>query len=523
MKKISFLLFCSFLALTLSAQTTVSLVVSGDGKTKSEATAVALRSAIEQAFGTFVSANSTILNDDLVKDEIATVSSGNIESYDELSSFDINGKWEVSLKAVVSINKLVNYVKGKGAETEFAGQTFAMQMRMRALNKENEKKALTDLIRIVNDLTCNYSLYDYTLNQKEPQYVDGDLYSIPIDVTASRNDNFDNVESIVLKTFQSLALSEAEIAAYTANNYPTCKCKPLGVMGGRDVFCLRSEENFLRTVEELITRNLIINLHCFQLARVGSGNDYLSFFKCFDREIKVITNPYKFSFSPIIPQNVLYNTVGFKVIPDLSLRNPTAECVDLGLSVNWATLNVGASPIYPRGEFFAWGETEPKSNYSWSTYKWCNGSDDKLTKYNTNSSRGTVDNNTVLDPEDDAAHVTWGGSWRMPTDAEWDELIDNCTWTWTTDYNGTGVKGRIVTSNMPGYTDKYIFLPAAGYLIYDRLESEGLFGYFWSSSLYLYGPDSAGDVSFYFSDRVRRVSNEYRYHGQSVRPVCPKN
>ncbi len=105
------------------------------------------------------------------------------------------------------------------------------------------------------------------------------------------------------------------------------------------------------------------------------------------------------------------------------------DYVDLGLpsGLIWATCNVGAAKPEDYGDYFAWGETEPKDDYWWSTYKWCNGDWDKLTKYCTDSyywdssSSSSMDNKTVLDPEDDAAHVNWGGSWRMPTDEEWTE------------------------------------------------------------------------------------------------------
>ena len=88
------------------------------------------------------------------------------------------------------------------------------------------------------------------------------------------------------------------------------------------------------------------------------------------------------------------------------------EYVDLGLpsGTKWATCNVGASSPEDYGEYYAWGETETKSTYDWRTYKWCKGSNDTMTKYCTSSSSGTVDNKTVLDPEDDVAHVKWGGS-----------------------------------------------------------------------------------------------------------------
>ena len=197
-------------------------------------------------------------------------------------------------------------------------------------------------------------------------------------------------------------------------------------------------------------------------------------------------------------------------------RPPLPEslaAIDLGLpsGLKWATMNVGASKPEEYGDYFAWGETEPKSNYSWSTYKWCNGSYNSLTKYNTSSSYGTVDNKTVLDPEDDAAHVNWGGSWRMPTDEEWTELIDNCTWTWTTE---NGVNGRLVTSNTNGNS---IFLPAAGYRNGTYLFLAGSDGYYWSSSLNPGGPYGAYNVYFGSGD-VGRYGGS-RYYGQSVRPV----
>ncbi len=186
------------------------------------------------------------------------------------------------------------------------------------------------------------------------------------------------------------------------------------------------------------------------------------------------------------------------------------EYVDLGLSVKWATCNVGATTPEGYGNYFAWGETEPKTTYSWSTYKWCNGSYDTQTKYCTSSSYGTVDNKTVLDLADDAARANWGGAWRMPTDEEWTELRENCTWTWTTlnSVNGYEVKGSNGNS---------IFLPAAGYRYDGDLSSAGNFGYYWSRSLNPDNPGSAWSVGFY-SDYVGRYSSS-RYGGLSVRPV----
>ncbi len=154
------------------------------------------------------------------------------------------------------------------------------------------------------------------------------------------------------------------------------------------------------------------------------------------------------------------------------------DYVDLGLpsGLKWATCNVGATRPEEFGDYFAWGEIEPKKNYSWSTYKYCKGTDKTLTKYCTNSSYGIVDNMRNLESADDVAHARWGGSWRMPTSKELDELENECTWTWIMQ---NGVKGRKVT----GPNGNSIFLPAAGSRYNSELCDVGIYGNYWSSSL----------------------------------------
>ena len=203
----------------------------------------------------------------------------------------------------------------------------------------------------------------------------------------------------------------------------------------------------------------------------------------------------------------------------ITVTPPEPEYVDLGLSVKWATFNVGATKPEEYGDYFAWGETETNSNYSWDNYKLCNGDYSTLTKYCRESrygNNGITDTKTTLDMEDDVAHVKWGGSWRMPTKAEQDELCTNCTWTWT---SLNGVNGYLVTSNKTGYTDRSIFLPAAGYRDDTDLNNVGSYGYYWSSSLGPYDSLCAYDIGF--NSYNGAVSYNYRYDGQSVRPVCP--
>ena len=194
------------------------------------------------------------------------------------------------------------------------------------------------------------------------------------------------------------------------------------------------------------------------------------------------------------------------------------QAVDLGLpsGIKWASCNVGAEKPEDCGNYYAWGEVFLKEDYSLATYKYANGNGNKFTKYCNNASygdNGFTDNKTTLEPEDDVAHVNWGGSWRMPTNTEWQELQDNCTWTWTTQ---NGINGYRVTSKT---NSNSIFLPAAGYRLGTSLSTVGYGGYYWSSSLIEDNPSNAWYLDFY-SDYVYG-SNVIRYVGQSVRPVCP--
>ena len=193
--------------------------------------------------------------------------------------------------------------------------------------------------------------------------------------------------------------------------------------------------------------------------------------------------------------------------------------VDLGLSVLWASSNLGDSGLCRspgvNGSYYAWGETASKLNYAWSTYKWGTSENGPFSRYNTISSYGTVDNRTTLLAEDDVAHAKLGGAWRMPTEAEFTELLNNCTKVWTT-YNGT--KGYKFTSNKTGYTWKWIFLPAAGYREGTSLSLVGSAGLYWSSSLLYSYPGSAYIMDF-DSDLDADTHYTFRYWGFSVRPV----
>ena len=194
--------------------------------------------------------------------------------------------------------------------------------------------------------------------------------------------------------------------------------------------------------------------------------------------------------------------------------------VDLGLSIGllWATCNVGASKPEGYGNYYAWGETtgydDGKTTFDWSTYTLCNGSSSTMTKYCPDSDYGTVDNIATLELADDAANANWGGDWRMPTSAECQELVENCSSEWVTDYNGTGVAGRLFTSNNNGNT---LFLPAAGDRYDASLHFAGTNGYYWSSSLYSDDQNRARLLDFGSGYVYTYYGN--RYDGLSVRAV----
>ena len=204
------------------------------------------------------------------------------------------------------------------------------------------------------------------------------------------------------------------------------------------------------------------------------------------------------------------------VDPDPDPVDPTAGWVDLGLpsGLLWAECNLGAAKPEEYGDYYAWGETAPKEVYTWSTYKYCTvdaeGTLATLTKYNTSSDYGTVDNQTTLHAPDDAATAKLGNGARTPTRQEWEELIANTTSEWTT---MNGVNGRKFTAS----NGKSLFLPAAGC----RRGSELSFaerGYYWLSSLQTSAPERANDAYFYPGDEL----GEGRFNrcvGMPVRPV----
>ena len=202
--------------------------------------------------------------------------------------------------------------------------------------------------------------------------------------------------------------------------------------------------------------------------------------------------------------------------PDEPVSPPDEHAwVDLGLPSGtlWATCNVGAEAPEDYGDYFAWGETEPKDYFAdWGTYKWSRGRG-KMTKYCTDSHYGYdgfVDNKTELDPEDDAAYVNWGPMWRMPTKEQHDELRTTCTWTWTTQ---NGVNGALFS----GPNGNTLFLPAAGSR-WLTLDHGGSSVSYWLRTLSPFHDNEAYDMS-YDSESLGGSGTCYRNAGLTVRAV----
>ena len=232
------------------------------------------------------------------------------------------------------------------------------------------------------------------------------------------------------------------------------------------------------------------------------------------------------------------------------VEQPAIATVDLGLPSGnlWATCNVGAVNQWNYGDYYAWGETQTKDNFSWVTYKYCEEKyyedDDKidlyLTKYSNDADYGTVDNKITLESSDDVATAVFGAAYSIPTLADWKELAEECYWVWTADYNNHGVRGYIVyrakadadkgakvykddtPSASYSNSDAHIFLPAAGYRDLASLYNAGSNGNYWSASLYTSTSTSFPRIARYCGFGSSNVNPSYDYgrcYGFSVRPV----
>lgn len=185
--------------------TTVTLVTTGTGSTKEDAIKNALRTALEQTYGAFVSSNTQMINEELVKDEIVSISTGNVVKYEELSFIDTTPK-QVTVKAVISVSKLINYARNKGMSTELAGNTFAMNVKLEELNKQNRKKVLENLLEVTREMGLN--LFDYKIQVGNPSKMDNEEVEVPVTIFVNANQNTISYFDIFHNTLSNVLSSQ---------------------------------------------------------------------------------------------------------------------------------------------------------------------------------------------------------------------------------------------------------------------------------------------------------------------------
>jgi hypothetical protein len=298
MKKTFIILFALFTSITFAQETKeVTLTVIGQGKTKDVAKYSALRNALEKAFGTFISSNTTIFKDELVKDEIVSVSSGNIQNFEILSETQMpDGTFTSIVKATVSVGKLISFCESKGITVEFKGGLFAANIKLKELNKKNEIQVFKDLNKIICSLLKN--LYDYSVEVGEPSAYSGDLWKIPVTVNSYSNKNLKKINDLLYSTFQSISLNDDEIIDYDSKGISSYEIK----FNGKNYF-LRSPESY----------NIIFNIFNNTLDRDESSYKHYGYF---ENDNNIYNQMLKFKIS-----NGIYTVKGVDILNEVLYRS----------------------------------------------------------------------------------------------------------------------------------------------------------------------------------------------------------
>ena len=215
----SLFVFSKNIVIAQDADKTVTITSSGSGKTKDEAKQSALKSAIEQAFGAFISTKTEMFNDQVVADQMSSVSSGNIKSFLILNESQLPDlSWGVTLKALVSVDKLTSFVEAKGITVEIKGGLFAMNIKQQLLNEQGEIKAVSEMVGLLHE-PMQIS-FDYAIKSSDPKSLDAESkrWEIPLVVTATTNKNIDFCANYCIKTLAALSLSSEEVTSYQSLN-----------------------------------------------------------------------------------------------------------------------------------------------------------------------------------------------------------------------------------------------------------------------------------------------------------------
>jgi hypothetical protein len=213
------LLFVSIFGISQTENKDVTITASGSGVSIEVAKQSALRSATEQAFGAFISSKTEMFNDQVVADQMSSVSSGNIKSYEVLNESELpNGKWAVTLKAIVSVDKLTSFVEANGGAIEIKGGLFALNVKQQILNEQAEVLAVTEMVGLLHEPM--QIAFDYAIKSGDPKSLDAESknWQIPLTVTATCNENMDFCANYCIKTLAALSLSTEEVASYKSLN-----------------------------------------------------------------------------------------------------------------------------------------------------------------------------------------------------------------------------------------------------------------------------------------------------------------
>ena len=248
----------------------------------------------------------------------------------------------------------------------------------------------------------------------------------------------------------------------------------------------------------------IITFFCLMLCMLATAQEAVDSMYIYRRDKTIV----RIAVADVDSVTFVFPSSSF--VPDVL----ASEAVDLGLpsGIKWASCNVGAAKPEEYGAYYAWGETEEKDCYNWNTYQWCNGGSNAIIKYCVGEAFGNIDNKTVVEFEDDVACVKLGGDWRLPTNADFRELKENCIWTWDSvnDVNGYSIVGSNGNS---------IFLPAAGLRDGNNVNNIGSCGFYWSSSL-VNDENNQAYLLFFNRSTFDTEGVGERCFGYPVRPVC---
>ena len=246
MKKVSLLfilvIFTNIIQIhAQDADKTVTITVNGSGKTQDEAKQSALRTAIERTFGAFISSKTEMLNDQVVADQMASVSSGNIKNYELLNEYQLpDGSWSTTIKAMVSVSKLANFVQSKGGNIEFKGELFALNIKQQMLNETGEIAGVFEVVGLINNVI--QTAFDFSIKSSNPKAMDNtnQKWSIPMEILVRANKNMSFCAEYMMKTLGAIGMTNEEIQTYRSLN-KAIYTVTLSYQNKPQVFSFRSE------------------------------------------------------------------------------------------------------------------------------------------------------------------------------------------------------------------------------------------------------------------------------------------